>query len=270
MTAFPLLSEIVWIILCTGNLAASGVILYFVMRHLRSGAASSMLAGMGPSEGSTAALLDLLHEMEQQRLTGDFTRPLSVAADGYVGQIAAQYNRVLQRASDEIRSREELMVAVRTAEEKYRSIFENAIGGIFQTTPDGQYLSANPTLARIYGYANVGEMIRGIRDIQHQLYVDPQRRQDFREQIQATGVVRNFESQVFRVDGSVIWISENARVIRDETGVVQYYEGTVEDISERKQDEALLLQAAAALARLKGKSAEIANQPNPAEQVAAV
>ena len=254
MTAFQQFSDFAWIILCAGNLVVSGAILYFVTRLLRLGAAGLAPAGVSLGGNSTAALLDLLHEMEQQRLTGDFTRPLTVTADGYVGQIAAQYNRVLQRANDEIRSREDLMVAVRTAEEKFRSIFENAIEGIFQTTPDGQYLSANPTLARIYGYQNVGEMTRGIRDIQHQLYVDPRRRQDFRDQIQATGVVRNFESQVFRADGSVIWISENARVIRGEKGEVKYYEGTVEDINERKLNEELLLQKEAALAGSAAKS----------------
>ena len=254
MTPFLLLSDCAWVILCAGNLAISGVILYFVTRLLHKGAAGFTPTVPTQSGSSTAALLDLLHEMEHQRLTGDFTQPLSVTSDGYVGQIAAQYNRVLQRANDEIRSREDLMSALRTAEEKFRGIFENAIEGIFQTTPDGQYLSANPTLARIYGYQSVGEMTRGIRDIQHQLYVDPRRRQDFRDQIQATGVVRNFESQVFRADGGVIWISENARVIRDDNGAVKYYEGTVEDISERKQNEELLLQKEAALAGSAAKS----------------
>ncbi|WP_425615699.1 ammonium transporter [Anatilimnocola sp. NA78] len=213
------------------------------------------LAGLNHSEHQASTpLIDLLHDMEDQRLTGDFTRAVEVEPHTEVGQIALQYNRVVERAQDEIRSREEVMQALRTAEEKYRSIFENAVEGIFQTTPDGQYLSANPTLARIYGYDSVGEMQKAIRDIQHQLYVDPKRRQDFAEQIKADGVVRNFESQVFRADGKVIWISENARVIRDAEGKTKYYEGTVEEISERKQAQELMQQKEAALAASSAKS----------------
>lgn len=203
---------------------------------------------------ATTPLVDLLHQMEQQRLTGDFSRVVEVAPDTEVGQIALQYNRVVQRAQDEIRSREAVVAALRSTEEKYRCIFENAVEGIFQTTPDGQYLSANPTLARIYGYENVADMQKAIRDIQHQLYVDPRRRFEFAQQIKTAGVVRCFESQVFRADGQVIWISENARVVRDEQGELRYYEGTVEDISERKHAEELVRQKEAALASSSAKS----------------
>ncbi|QDU26127.1 Signal transduction histidine-protein kinase BarA [Anatilimnocola aggregata] len=232
------------------------VVLFGVNRLMRLRVtAAEELAGLNHSEHQASTpLVDLLHEMEDQRLTGDFTRAVEVEPHTEVGQIALQYNRVVERAQDEIRSREEVMQALRTAEEKYRSIFENAVEGIFQTTPDGQYLSANPTLARIYGYESVGDMQKAIRDIQHQLYVDPKRRQDFADQIKAEGVVRNFESQVFRADGKVIWISENARVIRDAQGNLKYYEGTVEDISERKQGQELIQQKEAALAASSAKS----------------
>ncbi len=203
---------------------------------------------------TSVAVAQLLQAMEEQRLTGDFSQEVPANNSTEVGQIAGLYNRVVERAQAEIRSREDVVRALRTAEEKYRSIFENAVEGIFQTTPDGQYIAANPTLARIYGYENVGQMQRGIRDIQHQLYVDPRRRHEFAQQIKETGVVRNFESQVFRCDGKVIWISENARVIRDDAGDVQYYEGTVEDISERKHAEELIRQKEAALASSSAKS----------------
>jgi Amt family ammonium transporter len=212
-------------------------------------------AGLNHSEHlASTPLNDLLYDMEQQRLTGDFSRSVSVEPHTEVGQIALQYNRVVERAQDEIRSREEVVAALRAAEEKYRCIFENAVEGIFQTTPDGQYLSANPALARIYGYDNVGEMQKAIRDIQHQLYVDPRRRQEFAELIKNADVVRSFESQVFRADGKVIWISENARAVRNELGELKYYEGTVEDISERKHAEELMRQKEAALASSSAKS----------------
>lgn len=120
------------------------------------------------------------------------------------------------------------------AERKYRSIFENVVEGIFQTSPTGHYLAANPMLAKIYGYDSPQELMATLTDIKHQLYVDPTRREAFMRLLQQTDAVWGFESQVYRKDGSIIWISENARTIRDEAGQVLGYEGTVEDITERK------------------------------------
>ncbi|MFQ3617837.1 MAG: PAS domain S-box protein [Cyanobacteriota bacterium] len=136
---------------------------------------------------------------------------------------------------------------LRAAEEKYRSIFENAVTGIFQTTTDGHYLSANPALAKIYGYASVERLMEALQDIEHQLYVDPSRRQDFIDLMAAHGAVEDFESQVYRSDGEVIWISENAIAVRDDQGKLLYYEGTVEDITARKQTEETLKRQLAAI-----------------------
>jgi Amt family ammonium transporter len=123
------------------------------------------------------------------------------------------------------------------AERKYRAIFENAVEGIFQTTPGGRYLEVNRTLARIYGFDSVDEMTEHFRDIKNQLYVDPKRRDDFVRELSAHDQVRNFESAIHKKDGSVIWISENARVVRDADGAVAHYEGTVVDITDRKRAE---------------------------------
>lgn len=125
--------------------------------------------------------------------------------------------------------------ALARAETKYRSIFENALEGIFQTTPDGHYISANPALARIYGYNNVEELMAGLTDIEHQLYVDPSQRAEFVKLMQKYDSVKGFESQIYRRDGSIIWICESARAVRDENGTLLYYEGMVEDITEHKQ-----------------------------------
>ncbi len=135
------------------------------------------------------------------------------------------------------------------AEANYRGIVENAIDGIFQTTPDGHYLSANMALARIYGFDSPGELIQNRTDIEHQVYVVGSRRHAFAELLARDGKVDKFESEVFRKDGSVIWISENARVVRDDQGKPLYYEGTVEDITARKLAEEQLSQANLALAR---------------------
>jgi PAS domain S-box-containing protein len=133
------------------------------------------------------------------------------------------------------------------AEEKYRNIFENSIGGIFQTTPNGCYLSANPMLATMYGYESPEALIQNLTDIEHQLYVLPERRREFIELMQSKGAVVDFESQVYRNDGTIIWISESARAVSDRD--LLYYEGFVTDITARKQVEEAL-QASEAELRL--------------------
>jgi two-component system cell cycle sensor histidine kinase/response regulator CckA len=132
--------------------------------------------------------------------------------------------------------------ALKQAEQKYRSIFEEAIIGIFQSTPDGRLLSANPAMARLYGYASPEEMLDKISDVRPQLYVDPTRRDEFKRIVEEEGVVRHFEVQVYRKDGSKMWLSANARAVR-ENGVIVRYEGTFEDINERKLLEDQLRQA---------------------------
>lgn len=127
--------------------------------------------------------------------------------------------------------------AVAEAEARYQSIFHNAVEGIFQTTPSGRYLDANPALARIYGYAGTAELMGGITDISRQLYVDPARRDAFVRLMQEHDAVEGFESQIIRKDGVRVWISECVRAVRDPEGTLLYYEGTVIDITQRKEAE---------------------------------
>lgn len=136
-------------------------------------------------------------------------------------------------------------VAMLEAEEKYRGIFENTVEGIFQTSADGRYLSANPALARIYGYDSPEELKRELTDIGGELYVLPGRRNEFIRLMELNDVVAGFESQIRRRDKSVIWISENVRAVRDKAGRLLCYEGTVEDITERKKTEQNLLNSEA-------------------------
>ncbi|APB32360.1 PAS fold family [Gloeomargarita lithophora Alchichica-D10] len=126
----------------------------------------------------------------------------------------------------------------------YRSFFENAIEGIFQTTVDGRYLRVNPALARIYGYHSPAELVVNLTNIAQQLYVDSQRRAEFVRLLQQQDQVCDFEAEIYRKDGSRIWIAENARAVRDGQGRLLYYEGTVEDITRRKQAEDQLLRHA--------------------------
>ena len=133
--------------------------------------------------------------------------------------------------------RHRLDTSLRAAEEKYHSVFDHLVEGIFQTTPDGHYLMANAALARIYGYGSPEELIQSLTDIEQRLYVQPGRRQEFIGLMQNNDIITGFESQIFRKDGSVIWISENCRAVRDQAGQLLYYEGTVEDITQRRQAE---------------------------------
>lgn len=128
------------------------------------------------------------------------------------------------------------------AERRYRSIYENAHEGIYQTTDDGILLTANPSLAKQLGYDSPDEIVSMIDDVNRDVYVDADRRQEFLKAIHAHGHVSNFESQAYRKDGGVIWITEQARAIKDDTGRILYLEGSIIDITERKQHEMKLRQ----------------------------
>jgi PAS domain S-box-containing protein len=113
-----------------------------------------------------------------------------------------------------------LYIQIRKAEENYRSIFENAIEGIFQRSPDGRLISANPSFAHIFGYNSPEDIMENVTDFVHQVYVDPDRGAEFALLIDTEGKVRNFEYQARRKDGSQAWISGNAHAVRDEKGVL--------------------------------------------------
>jgi diguanylate cyclase (GGDEF)-like protein/PAS domain S-box-containing protein len=149
----------------------------------------------------------------------------------------------LEGIIEDVTERKEADLALREAERRYRSLFDNAIEGIFRTSPDGHYLDANPALARIYGFDSPHDLISSLRDIRRQLYIDPARREEFMRIIKARGSISGFESQVYRKNGDTIWISENARAVFEHDQVV-YYEGTVEDITERRLYQARIEQQA--------------------------
>jgi len=124
------------------------------------------------------------------------------------------------------------------AEAKYRDIFENAIHGIFQSTPDGRFVSVNPAMARMYGYASPEDMLRNVTDIPTQLYVDSHGRDRVLSQLANGEQIFGFESLEYRKDGSTLWTSTNIQAIHDVDENILYYEGTVEDITLRKKVEA--------------------------------
>ena len=133
--------------------------------------------------------------------------------------------------------------ALSEAEKKYRTIVENAAGGIYQVTPEGQFLSANPAMARTLGYAGVEQMLREVRNAHDNIYVRVRDRAHFIRELETIGFIYNFETEVRTKSGARIWVNENARAVKDDDGNILYYEGSMEDITSRKQAELRLREA---------------------------
>ena len=163
--------------------------------------------------------------------------------DGSLFDAAVTLNRididsdkpVLLTIIRDISEQKEVENKLRISEEKYRGIFENAIEGIFQTTPEGKVITANTTFASMYGYGSPQEMIETVTDIGKEVYVNPEDRARFKKMCEEQGSVEGFEEQVYRKDRGKAWVSLNARAVRDENGNTLYYEGTIEDITQRKE-----------------------------------
>ena len=145
--------------------------------------------------------------------------------------------------------RQQERVALIEEKDNYYGVFDHLVEGVFRTTPDGHYLLANVALARIYGYDSPAELMASIKDIARKLYVEPGRRDEFVRLMQEHDTLSGFESKIYRKDETIIWISENCRAVRDAEGKLLYYEGTVEDITERKRAEDQIRRATGELSR---------------------
>ena len=160
--------------------------------------------------------------------------------DNEIGDIARAAEVFRRSLVDADAAREAAIRALaeqRLAEESYRKLFEGSVDGIYVTTPAGALLNANPALARMMGYETPGELIRGILDIAHEVYVDSAARAEYQSLMRRDGMVREFEYQVRQRGGAILWLSDSATVVRDEAGEVIRYEGTVRDITDQKRAE---------------------------------
>ena len=170
----------------------------------------------------------LTGETEFIARTFDLKHRIVVRSRDEMGTLADAYNRMMESLG---RAQED----VRLSEKKYRDIFENATMGIFQSTPGGVFRSVNPSLARLFGYTTPEEMISEIKDMKRDIYVHPEDRERLKKLYEKNESVRDFQAEFRRRDGSRLWISINGQAVRDERGAVLYYEGTSEDVTDRRR-----------------------------------
>lgn len=133
--------------------------------------------------------------------------------------------------------------ALSEAEKKYRTIVENAAGGIYQITPEGHFLSGNPAMAKILGYETPEKLLRSVKNINEDIYMDMHSRKSYLGRVSSSNKALNVEAKVKCKDGSQIWISENTRAVKNEEGTLLYFEGSMEDITSRKETEEELKEA---------------------------
>jgi Amt family ammonium transporter len=196
---------------------------------------------------ASSELLDLMTQMNRHRRGDAYHQRVAVEPFSELGKVAAAYNRVIAEVDREISARRE-------AQQQYQSIFDHSIEGIYQTYPDGSFRTANPAMAEIFGFDSPDQLCDQVRDIAATLYADPSQRDRFIREIALNGRVTNFRSRMRKRDGTEIWVSENARAVRDAEGRVQYFEGTVVDISQLLAAEAFKLQMEQAQAASQAKS----------------
>jgi PAS domain S-box-containing protein len=164
----------------------------------------------------------------------------ATGVDNEIGDIARAAEVFRRSLVDADTAREAAIRALaeqRLAEESYRKLFEGSVDGIYVTTPAGELVNANSALARIMGYDKPEDLIHSIGDITLSIYVHPEARAEYQRLMQRYGIVREFEYQVHRRDGAILWLSDSATAVRDDHGEIIRYEGTVRDITDQRRAE---------------------------------
>lgn len=200
-------------------------------------AGGATLIGVLTAYWISRPILNVARASELIAHNGNFNQQVKTRGIVELDTLINAFNQMARQLQSSFHSLTERNEVLRLSEENYRSLFENASYGIFQSTPDGQFLNVNAAMAHIYGYASPREMTQGISAITTQLHIHPEQRSEFQRQMTTQGQVRNFEYQAFRKNGSVFWAQVDARVVRDRHGQVLYHEGIVQDITARKERE---------------------------------
>lgn len=197
-------------------------------QHLRRHSPTETMCEAGAPGSLDETVFRILRRDGETRWIEHVCRAVHGANGSYLGRRAS--NR-------DVTQRKQAQEALRIAEAKYHAIFENATVGIFQSTPQGRFLSVNPAMARVFGYDTPEEMVAGVVNIEKQDYVDPADRREFQRLMIELGEAREFTCWNYRKNGERIWIQESARAVKDAQGNILYYEGFITDISERKRIE---------------------------------
>ncbi len=206
------------------------------------------LDGMGPHDVVLPADWHIVRDNIERRISGSIQSIhyefRGVTKAGGIVNIECYGSRTTYKGSPavigtllDVTERERAEELLRQAVENYRSIFENAVEGIFQITPQGQFIVVNPALVGLLGYTSWDELKSDRTYVRYQLYVDQKRRLEFMRMLEEKGVALGFECELYRKDRAKIWVSMNARAVRDAAGATLYYEGTSQDITEQKKAE---------------------------------
>lgn len=208
-------------------------------------------------------LFDLIHPQDQEDQRANFNEMVKGKRSAYrsftrlrtsdgtfrsvelaVSTIRHAENKQIRVAGTltDVEERRRAERALGEAEKKYRQIVENAAGGIYQVTPEGQFLSANKALARILGYETPELLLRLVRN-KHEIYISQKDRARFIRELETSGIVYGYETQVYTRDRKTIWVNENARVVKDDEGNILYFEGSLENVTQRKEAELKLREA---------------------------
>ena len=202
--------------------------------------------------GASTELVDLLDGMTEHHRRGEFNAPVRQEPFTEVGQIAAVYNRVIARVESEMASRND-------AENRYRKIYENCLEGIYQTKLDGKFLNANAAMLQLLGCVDLEDLREQPAEFTRLFYVDDSRRELFLQRLLVDDVVSDFRSQFRRTDGAIVWVSETARLVREETGQPAYIEGIAVDVTERMTTDTLQLEKEKAEAESQAKGRFLAS-----------
>ena len=208
--------------------------------------------------GATNEVTDLLDSMHGHRFHADYSRKLEIDTDTEVGQIASEYNRVIAKVHDEVEGHRKTNHTLNDEKLRLQSVMNHVGVGIYQLDRDGRFLSANPTLLNIFGYASASALIDGEEEFLLPWHNDnTEITEYFMSRFRRGEDIKDFETEFVVGNSESRWLLESAVPIRDDQGRLISWLGTVHDVTERKQ--AMLAEVQIAEAKSKAKGEFLAN-----------